>query len=128
MLRLKEKRKELAAGSTRKLTHYPWHVKLEVVLEALNSRTTQAEVSRKFGVSQPIISVWKRSAIECLEAHFRSGNQVKKRAPLIESYEGESTSCLAEAVHRLADVLQRVENPAISGGEKGGIPPQSSSS
>lgn len=112
MLRLEEKHKGLAPGSKRKLVHYPWYVKLEVVLEALNSKTTQAEVSRKFGVSQPIISVWKRSALECLEEHFRSGNRVKRRAPLTDSHGEESNPSLAEAVHRLAEALQRGSLPS----------------
>lgn len=57
---------------------YTNELKLEVTLEALREQITQRELSTKYDIPQPLISIWKKNAIASIQASIEHGN---KRGP-----------------------------------------------
>lgn len=43
---------------------YPHELKVEVVLEAFKGNIRQSEIAERYGVPQPLISLWRKTAIE----------------------------------------------------------------
>lgn len=43
---------------------YPHELKVEVVLEVLKGNIRQSEIAERYGVPQPLISLWRKTAIE----------------------------------------------------------------
>ena len=93
-------------------------IKLEIVIEALRGVITQGELSRKHGVSQPLISFWKREALEVLRRHFvdkekqDSGGKTDKRDEFFDNLDLQSISRFPSMLRDVADVLDRVSREA----------------
>ncbi|MGB1130602.1 MAG: hypothetical protein ACPG4K_11175 [Haloferula sp.] len=85
---------------------YPWELKLEVALAAIRGEARQSEISHKYGVSQPMVSLWKRSAMRCLEEHFRRGPTTRT----LVTTPNRSTSKDAPALESLPGVLRQLAN------------------
>lgn len=89
---------------------YPPDLKFRVALAAIKGAATQVDISRDFGVSQPMISLWKRSAINCLRSHFRGGATSARSLALDSPVEvGPSVDAfrdLPEALRQLAEAIE----------------------
>lgn len=67
---IKAERKDLSRN------RYSTTTKLMCVLEAFKSERRQVEIARKYGVSAPLISIWKKRAIRgIIQALSSSGSQ-----------------------------------------------------
>ena len=58
----KGKRRVLPDG--RSNFEYPHELKVEVILEVFKGNARQSEISERYGVPQPLISLWRKAAIE----------------------------------------------------------------
>lgn len=89
---------------------YPPDLKLRVALAALRGLATKVDISRDFGVSQPMVSLWKRSAINCLRNHFRSGATSARSlafdSPAEVGPSGDAFRDLPEALRQLAEAIE----------------------
>ena len=63
---------EQSASSGAPKSKYPPELKMRVVLDSLRSDRTQASVSEEHNVSQPLISIWKRRALQAMMTSLAS--------------------------------------------------------
>lgn len=68
-------------GAGKLASVFPPEVKTEVAIEALKGNLSQREISAKFNLSQPIVSQWRRKAIESIEAGFRGQPSQDEKHP-----------------------------------------------
>lgn len=58
--------------------HYPKELKLQVVMEALQARRTQAEIGEMYGIPQSLISHWKKAAVESIRDSIDYRGRLRK--------------------------------------------------
>jgi hypothetical protein len=71
--------------------HYPKELKLRVTLEALREKMPQCEIGALYSVPQPLISIWKKAAIETIRDNIHYKPRKRRANPLAgeESAPGE---------------------------------------
>jgi predicted secreted protein len=100
---------------------YAPELKMRVVLDSLRADRTQVSVSKEHNVSQPLISIWKRRALQAmmtaLAADYRREGRRNSMTDKIISNKGAGHSVnvsselmsLKSTIFRLASVLESAE-------------------
>lgn len=105
--------------------NYPAELKLQVTLEALKGDLTQRELSIKYGVPQPLISIWKSLGVQCIrESIDKPSSKGRKKSPpsnpLDQILAAAEVKSLQRLIHTLRDTADQLEQ--VSHGLKGGHP------
>lgn len=111
---------EYASNGNPKCRYSP-ELKMRVVLDSLRADRTQVSVSKEHNVSQPLISIWKRRALQAmmtaLAADYRREGRRNSMTDKIISNKGAGHSVnvsselmsLKSTIFRLASVLESAE-------------------
>ena len=91
-----------------KRRRFPAKFKAEVVLEALNGQSSQAQLCRRHNLSENQVSTWKRHLLENVETFFESetdkpSNESAERIAQLEQLVGRLT--LALEIQKKASTL-----------------------
>lgn len=103
--------------------NYPAELKLQVTLDALKGDLTQRELGIKYGVPQPLISIWKSLGVQSIrESIDKPSNKGRKKAmpsnPLDQILAAAEVKSLNRLIHMLRDTADQLEQ--VSQGLKGG--------
>lgn len=84
---------------------YPHELKVEIVLEVFKENARQSEIGERYGVPQPLISLWRKTAIEGI---VKSLNGKRRgRPPATRGFvAGEDLSGAEELVLRVGATLR----------------------
>lgn len=103
--------------------NYPAELKLQVTLDALKGDLTQRELGIKYGVPQPLISIWKSLGVQSIrESIDKPSNKGRKKAaqshPLDQILAAAEVKSLNRLIHMLRDTADQLEQASL--GLKGG--------
>jgi transposase-like protein len=84
---------------------YPHELKVEVVLEVFKENARQSEIGERYGVPQPLISLWRKTAIEGIVKSL--DGKRRGRPPAARGFAvGEDLSGAEELVLRVGATLR----------------------
>lgn len=81
--------------------------KLTVILETLRGSLTQREIGEKYNIPQPLVSLWKSSAIEAIRDDLDGRKRRKPERPTVASPLDHLLAAADEqSIERLCDTLR----------------------